>query len=42
MLFTAIMGKKKIYIYNTLIVFLFLSWIFSDSNVKNEDFPETV
>ena len=42
MLFTMIMSKRKIYIYISLLVLLFLGWITSPSNKKNEDFSETV
>ena len=42
MLFTAIMKRKKIYIYSVLIVLVFSAWIFSDSNEKNKDFSEVV
>lgn len=42
MLFTVIMNKRKIYIYISLLVLLFLGWITSPSNKKNEDFSETV
>lgn len=41
-LFTQIMSKRKIYIYISLLVLLFLGWITSPSNKKNEDFSETV
>lgn len=42
MLFTAIMNRRRIYLYATLIVLFFSAWIFSDSNEKNEDFSEVV
>ena len=36
------MSRNKIYIYSVLVLLLFLSWIFSPSNKKNEDFSERV
>ena len=36
------MSRNKIYIYSVLALLLFLSWIFSPSNKKNEDFSERV
>ncbi|PHR72852.1 MAG: transcriptional regulator [Lutibacter sp.] len=42
MLFTFNMSKKTIYIYTTIIIFLFLGWFFSMSDKKNEDFSEHV
>ena len=42
MLFTAIMNKRKIYLYSGLVVLLFFGWITSPSNKKNEDFSERV
>ena len=42
MLFTVIMSRNKVYIYSVLAILLFLSWMFSPSNKKNEDFSERV
>ena len=42
MLFTAIMSKKKIFLYASLALLLFISWFFLDSNSENEDFSERV
>ncbi len=42
MLFTVIMSRNKIYTYSVLVILLFLSWMFSPSNKKNEDFSERV
>ena len=42
MLFTAIMSKRKIYLYSSLTVLLFIGWVMSPSNKKNEDFSERV
>lgn len=42
MLFTAIMSKKKVYLYGALVVLFLLSWLFSSVNTKKEDFPERV
>ena len=36
------MNRIKIYIYSTLIALILFGWVFSDSNERNEDFPETV
>ncbi|WBX71860.1 winged helix-turn-helix domain-containing protein [Tenacibaculum retecalamus] len=36
------MSRNKIYIYSVLVLLLFLSWIFSPSSKKNEDFSERV
>lgn len=42
MLFTAIMSKKKVYLYGALVVLFLLSWLFSSVNTKKEGFPERV
>lgn len=36
------MSRSKIYIYSALVLLLFLSWIFSPLNKRNEDFSEKV
>ena len=36
------MSKRKIYTYTSLLILLFIGWITSPSNKKNEDFSETV
>jgi hypothetical protein len=41
-LFVSIMNKRKIYIYSGVVILVFFTWIFSDSNDKKDDFPETV
>lgn len=42
MLFTAIMKKRRIYLYSFLVIVFFAAWAFSDSNEENEVFPEIV
>lgn len=42
MLLASIMSKRKNLIYASLVVLLFFSWFFSDSNNSNEDFSERV
>ena len=41
-LFAKSMKRIKFYVYSALIALIFFSWIFSNSNEKNENFSETV